>query len=46
MEGTYGWLEEGVVTMADLEAMEAAEAGGSPGRTAAKQTRETVVVAR
>ena len=30
MEGTYGWLEEGVVTMADLEAMEEAEASASP----------------
>ena len=45
MEGTYGWLEEGVVTMADLEAMEEAEAAASPGSTA-KQAWEAAVAAR
>ena len=46
MEGTYGWLEEGVVTMADLEAMEEAEAGASSGPTAAKRAWEAAVAAR
>ena len=46
MEGTYGWLEEGVVTMADLEAMEEAEASASPGPTAAKRAWEAAVAAR
>ena len=46
MEGTYGWLEEGVVTMADLEAMEEAEAGAVPGTTTAKQAWEAAVAVR
>ena len=44
MEGTYGWLEEGVVTLADVEAMEEAEAGASSA-PAAKRARETAAVA-
>ena len=46
MDGTYGWLEEGVVTMADLEAMEEAEASASPGPTAAQRAWEAAVAAR
>lgn len=45
MEGAYGWLEEGVVTMADVEAMEEAEAAASPGSTA-KQAWEAALAAR
>lgn len=45
MEGTYGWLEEGVVTLADVEAMEeAAEVGTSTGPSA-KQAWEAAVAA-
>ena len=46
MEGTYGWLEEGVVTMADVEAMEAAEEAAAASGSVAKQAWEAAVAAR
>ena len=46
MAGTYRWLEEGVVTMADLEAMEDAGAGASPGPAVAQRAWETAVAVR
>ena len=46
MEGTYGWLEEGVVTMADVEAMEAAEEAAAASGSAAKRAWEAAVAAR
>ena len=47
MEGTYEWLEEGVVTLAEVEALEAAEAAADrePGG-AAMQARKAALAAR
>ena len=45
MEGTYGWLEEGVVTLADVEAMEKAAEGDTSSGPSAKQAWEAAVAA-
>ncbi len=45
MEGSYGWLEEGVVTLADVEAMEKAAEGDTSSGPSAKQAWEAAVAA-